>query len=472
MRSSLPWRRDRMSLRASRSSQASSALRTARGPRGSLLLGNIGQYLADPTAFMIHMPRVFGPVVRVRLFHIPFYMVTHPDAVQRILHDNVRNYQRNPRLTDPLKVSFGDGLIVSEGDLHRRQRRLMQPMFHHRQIVEFGDLMVRETSAMLAIWERVAGTDQPIDVAVAMKRLALTILSKALFGANIEESLPTILTTIKMFNNDAYMRAFLPFYPPPRVPTPYNRRYLAASRALEQVVTRLITERRASSTGATDLLSLLVQAQDAASGAPRSDQQIRDEVVTLLLAGHDTVANTLAWTFFLLAHHPEVAERLWAELARVLGGRPPAVADLAALPFNRMIIDEALRLYPPVPVDGRRALAADALCGYSIPANANVNVAIYAVHRHPDYWERPGAFDPERFSPTRAAGRHRYAYLPFFGGPHLCIGKEFALLEAQLVLATVAQRYRLALAPGQVVRPRLAVTMGPRDGLPMMVHVR
>jgi cytochrome P450 len=369
-------------------------------------------------------------------------------------------------------VSFGDGLIVSEGAVHRRQRRLMQPMFHHRQVVEFGDLMVRETTALLATWEQAARRDQPVDVAVAMKRLALTNLSKAIFGASIEASMPTILTTIKMFNNDAYMRAFLPFYPPPCVPTPYNRRYLAAYRSLEQVVTRLIAERRASSTGATDLLSLLVQAHDPASGAPMSDRQIRDEVVTLLLAGHDTVANMLAWTFYLLARHLEVTERLWAELASALGGPSLAVADLAALPFNRMIIDEALRLYPPVPIDGRRTIAEDNLCGYHIPANANVNVAIYAVHRHPDYWERPGAFDPERFSPARAAGRHRYAYLPFFGGPHLCIGKEFALLEAQLVLATVARRYRRALAPGQIVRPGLALTMGPRDGLPMAVHAR
>ncbi len=456
----------------SRPGRATGVPRTARGPQGSLLLGNLGQYLADPRAFMVHMARVYGPVVRLRVLHVPYYMVAHPDAVQRVLQENVRNYRRNTRLTTPLTVSFGTGLLVSEGAAHRRQRQLLQPMLHHRQVLAFGEVMAAETAALLGAWEPVARSREPIDIAAAMKRLALTNVARVLFSTSFGDAAPAIARTIALLNADAYKRTVNPFYPPPRVPTPYNRRFRTALCRMDQLVYRLIAERRADPDAVPDLLSLLVQARQAETKAPMSDRQIRDEVVTLLLAGHDTVANVLSWTFYLLARHPAVAERLWAELAAVLGERPPTVADLPSLPFSRMIIDEALRLYPPVPIDGRRGIAADVLCGYRIPANANVNVAIYAVHRHPDYWDQPGAFDPERFSPTRAAGRHRYAYLPFFGGPHLCLGKEFALVEAHLVLAMIAQRYRLALLPGQVVVPRLTLTMGPRDGLPMILHPR
>lgn len=217
---------------------------------------------------------------------------------------------------------------------------------------------------------------------------------------------------------------------------------------------------------------MLIKARDVETGVGLSDGQIRDEALNLIFAGHDTVANALTWTFYLLARHPEVGERLSTEVAAELGGRAPTVEDLARLPYSRMILDEALRLYPPVPADIRRSISADTICGYHIPARANVTVGIYAVHRHPDYWPEPDAFDPERFKPTAVASRHRYAYLPFFAGQHLCMGKEFALLEAQLVLIMVAQRYRLSLAPGQVVEAHLGLTLSPRGGLPMMLHSR
>jgi cytochrome P450 len=463
---------------------SSSPSATARGPRGTLLLGNLRAYLHDPLGYMVEMPRQYGPVVRLRLLQTPYYVVAHPDGVQRILHDNARNYLRAPQVIDPVKVSFGAGLLVTEGAPYLRHRRMMQPIFHHRHVQTFAELMAHQTAALLTAWEAPAQRGERVDVAAAMKRLALAIVTRALFSADLDRTADAqVLSAANDTLNDAAFRRamYYPVYPPPAVPTPHNRRFRAAARHLDHLVYRLIAVRRAqydtqsdnaASDSATDLLSLLIEARDAETGEGMTDRQIRDEALNLIFAGHDTVANALTWTLYLLARHPDVVERLEAEVATELGGRAPTVGDLARLPYSRMILDEALRLYPPVPIDPRRALSADTICGYHIPARANVSVGIYAVHHHPDYWPRPTDFDPERFTPAAVASRHRYAYLPFFAGQHLCMGKDFALLEAQLALIMVAQRYRLTLAPGQVVEPHLGLTLSPRGGLPMTLHSR
>jgi cytochrome P450 len=444
----------------------------AQGPRGSLLLGNMQEYMADPLAFMTRMPRRYGPVYKVRFLHVPYFVVSHPDGIKQILHDNARNYRKNPQIIHPLEASVGTGLLVSEGESHLRQRRLMQPLFHRQQIMTIGDLMSRETEAVLASWDLAAREGKAVDVAAAMKGLALNIVTRALFSTSIEGMTAAFTTALATLNADAHKRTFNPLYPPPAIPTLHNRRLLAARRQMDRFIYKMIAERRAGDVKSPDLLSLLIQARDPVTGAQMSDRQIHDESLTLIAAGQDTTANALSWTFYVLARHPEVEARLHAELAAVLNGRPPSAQDLPALPYSRMIIDEVLRLCPPVPLDGRRAIGRDVLCGYDIPPNANVDLAIYAVHRHPEFWEKPAVFDPDRFAPGRAAGRHRFAYIPFFAGQHMCLGKDFGLVEAQLVLATIAQRYRLALAPGRPVIPQLTLTMGPRGGLPMILRPR
>jgi len=239
---------------------------------------------------------------------------------------------------------------------------------------------------------------------------------------------------------------------------------------LDQLVYRMIAERRSRETERDDLLSMLLSAQDEETGQGMNDRQVRDEVMTLLLAGHETTANTLTWTWYLLSQSPEVERRLHAELNEVLDGRVPTVADLPELKYTRMVIEEALRLYPPTPLLSRKAIAGDEVQGYPIAANSMIMISPYAVHRHPALWEEPERFDPERFTPERAAARSAYAYFPFGGGPRICIGNNFAMMEAQLILSTVAQRYQLRLIPGHPVEPQMVVTLRPRYGLPMTLH--
>jgi cytochrome P450 len=269
---------------------------------------------------------------------------------------------------------------------------------------------------------------------------------------------------------DIGYRFAVPFYPPPRVPTPRNRRHRLALAALDHAIYEIIAARRRGDTSGDDLLGLLIDVRDEQSGEGMSDRQLRDEVITLFVAGHETTAVALAWAWHLLAEHPGAAERVRAELAGALGDRAPATADLPQLPYARMVIDEAMRLYPPAWITNRQAIADDEICGYHIPAGAIVLISPYVMHRHPAYWENPERFDPERFTPERSAGRPHYAYFPFGGGPRQCIGKGLALMEAQLILGAVAQRFRLGHVPGHVVEPQALVTLRPRGGLPMIVE--
>src|SRR5258707_3735020 len=276
---------------------------------------------------------------------------------------------------------------------------------------------------------------------------------------------PAVTTVLELFGD----YVFRPF-PPLGIPTPRNRRMQLAIRALDQMVYRMIAERRMLQTDTGDLLSMLLLAEDEETGQGMNDRQVRDEILTLLLAGHETTANTLTWTWYLLSEYPEVERRLHAELNEVLGGRVPTVEDLPDLKYTRMVLEEALRLYPPAPLLSRKAIAADELQGYPIAANSMIMISPYATHRHPAFWEEPERFDPERFTPERSAARPAYAYFPFGGGPRICIGNHFAMMEAQLILSTVAQRYQLRLIPGHPVEPQMVVTLRPRYGLPMTIH--
>ncbi|MDP3767798.1 MAG: cytochrome P450, partial [Dehalococcoidia bacterium] len=255
-------------------------------------------------------------------------------------------------------------------------------------------------------------------------------------------------------------------------PTPTNLRFRRAMRTLDDIVYGMIEARRNNGADKDDLLSMLLEARDEETGEGMSDKQLRDEVFTMFTAGHETTAAALAWTWYLLSQHPEAEGRLHNELGSVLSGRTPGLDDLQRLPYTRMVIEETLRLYPPVWSIGRMALREDTVLGYRIPAKGQVLLSSYVTHRHPEFWDEPERFDPERFAPERAASRPRYAYFPFGGGPRQCIGNEFAMMEAQLALATLAQRYRLRLVPGQVVEPEPAVTLRPRHGVMVTVEAR
>ena len=455
-------------------SQSNASLgKTPPSLRAIPVLGNILDLRKDPLAFMANAARMHGDVVRYRLAHYDFYLVTHPEGVQRVLQDNYRNYTRSGSVIwDALKPAFGSPLIVSDGDSWFYRRRIMQPVFIHRHVAEFALLMTQKASATLDSWKPFADDGRPLDIAAAVGQMTLNILLASLFSVHDPEKSKVLGEATLIQNQDAILRSSLLFYPPPSVPTPHNRRLRSAILTLDRSIYALIDDHRQNPDAFKDLLALLLQARDEETGEGLSDRQLRDEVASLYFAGYSTSSNTLLWTFYLLAQHPQVAQRLWAEIDANLGRRTPTVADLPNLPYSQMVLSETLRLYPPGWVSVRKVIADDEISGYHLPAGSHVTISAYVTHRHPDYWDDPERFDPERFAPERSQGRSRYVYFPFLGGPHQCLGRDFVLLEAQLILIMVAQRYRLEVIPGHEAEPEPLITLRMRGSLPMRVHNR
>lgn len=441
------------------------------GPRGNILLGNAREIQRDGVKFCVTMAARYGDVIRVRVLSWPNYMVYHPDDVKHVLQENHRNYNKDVYNVNLLKPLLGQGLFTNDGQSWLHQRRLAQPAFHRKRLAAFGTLITSATENMLDRWQASAREQQPFEVGEEMMRLTLCIIGQALFSIDLSDEANIVGQDFSAIRKLLQSFIFRPF-PPLGVPTPRNRRLNAAIHSLDGVVHSIINERRQHNTDTGDLLSMLMLARDEETGEGMSDRQLRDEVMTLLLAGHETTANALTWMWYLLSQHPDVETRLHAELSAVLGGAVPTVDQLPDLKYTHMVIDEALRLYPPVFGFGRKAIGEDALGGYYVPANTFIWLCPYVTHRHPDFWERPEQFDPERFSPEQVAHRPHYAHFPFGGGPRLCIGSNLAMMEAQLITATVAQRYLLRLVPGHPVEPEVSLTLRPRYGLPVTLQPR
>jgi cytochrome P450 len=443
------------------------------GPRTLSPLGSAFALGRDPMRFALEMWHLYGDVVCFRFLFWPAYVLYHPDQVKQVLQENHCNYTKNFPNMKAAREIFGNGLFTNDGDSWQRQRRLMQPSFHRKRLVGFGQLMSETTIDMLERGPRTTPGDTPLDILHELMRLTLRIAGLALFSHDLTNEVDTVGRTFTTLGPLISRYTTLPF-PPLRVPTPRNRRLLAGLGTLNTVVYAIIEERRKQpvDTQAADLLGMLLSAQDEEIGEGMSDQELRDEVLTLLLAGHETTATALTWTWYLLSQHPEVECRLHTELDTVLAGRKPSVEDLEALPYSHMVIQEAMRLYPPAFGFTRFAVTEDEMGGYPVPANSVIFLSAYCTHRHPACWEEPEVFDPERFTPERSAGRPRFAYFPFGGGPRQCIGYAFAMMEAQLVLAAVAQRYSLRLVPGHPVELQVLPTLRPRHGLPVTLHSR
>jgi cytochrome P450 len=347
----------------------------------------------------------------------------------------------------------------------------MQPAFHRKRIATYSTIMTDATVALLERWQSNVQRDSSLDIAKEMMNLTLGIVGQTLFSIDLSEETNTIGPAVTTLLNLLGHYVYAPF-PPINIPTSRNRRLLEINRSLEQVIYHIIAERRQQDVDTGDLLSMLLSARDEETGEGMNDQQIRDELMTMLIAGHETTANTLAWTWCLLSQHPEVEQRLYSEIDQVLGGNIPTLERLLDLKYTNMILEETLRLYPPAGIYGRKTIADDELRGYHIPAKSMIVISPYATQHHPDYWPDPERFDPERFTPEHSAGRSHYAYFPFSSGPRMCIGSSFAMMEAQLILATIAQRYRLRLVPGHPVEPQLLVTLRPKYGLQMTIQHR
>ncbi len=442
----------------------------APGPPWSTAAQNTFSFLRHALDFLLEMRERYGDVVSVPTLSGPWTLTFHPDGVRHVLQENHRNYNKDVPDYHVLSLALGNGLLTNDGGSWLKQRRLIQPAFHRERVAAFGTLMTETTFRWTQRWETggFIETGKPLALTQEVSSLTLSIAGKALFGTDLSteyEEVGRALTTVNHLLAKAF---YLPWIL--SLPTPQRRHLRVARSTLYTVVEQIIRERRGRRETHGDLLDMLLEARDEERGEGMTDQQVRDEVLTLLLAGHETTANALSWTLFLLAEHPHIEARLQEDYQRVLNGRPALIEDLPQLPFTRMVVEEAMRLYPPAWGLGRRALGNDEIGGYAIPKGTYVLVFPYVTHRHPAFWERPGEFDPERFSAPLAAGRHRFAYFPFGGGPRLCLGNQFALYEAQLILATILSRYQLRPLPGTVVTPEPLVTLRPRGDLLMTVR--
>lgn len=450
------------------------ARRRAPAPPGDPVLGHaLPLRRAGQLAYGLANWRRYGDVVRLRLGPFVVHMLAHPMHIQQVLIANRQNYSRG-RGYAVLRLLTGQGLLTSEGPLWQRQRRLMQPSFTPKMVPHYVDAMTGATAALLERWERYdAERTVELDIQAVMLTLALDVIGRTMFSQSLDpqsqELVAAFAEAVTIVGNRITAALDLPL----AIPTPANRRLRQALRTLDRRMYALIAQRHRQGSSATpDLLARLLEARDAETGAAMSPQQVRDEVVTIFFAGHETIAQTLTWAWYLLAQHPECEEHLHAELAAVLAGRAPTVADLPRLRYTRMVLAETLRLYPAVWAIPRGAVAADEIGGYTIPAGSMVFPFTYAAHRHPEVWSDPEQFDPDRFAPEVSVERPSCSYLPFGAGPRACIGQTFALQEALIVLALVAQRYRLRVAPGQLVVPHSAITLGPQSGLHMTLHRR
>ncbi len=440
------------------------------GPKGSFLTGNLSEYVPDQLGFLTRTAKKYGDVVRLRFLNVPLYLLNHPDHVEYVLVKNNRNFIKDRAERSGLRF-LGQGLLTSEGDYWRRQRRLAQPAFHRQRISAYGRTMVESAERMLDLSWRDGETRE---VQEDMSRLTLEIVSNTLFGAAITENLEEEVADALGVVMERFTGGIL-FKVPEGIPTPANLRFRRAIRRLEEIIYGIIRERRrrAPDEETGDLLSMLLAVRDEATGEGMSDRQLRDEVLTIFLAGHETTALNLSWTWHLLAGHTGVEAKLHDELRETLGGRAPTMADLPGLRYADAVVKESTRLYPPVWGFGREALQDCEIGGFRVPTGTQVVVSPWVMHRDERYFENPETFRPKRWLDGSTDVLPKYAYFPFGGGPRLCIGSGFAKMEAVLLLATIAQRFRLRHAPGQeTVEPLPSLTLRPRNGLRMILAER
>lgn len=434
------------------------------GPKGLPVVGNALQFQRDPLGFVREMERTYGRMATIHIGENPFVLCFRPEHVRYFLTEQQRNFTKiNQNGAGNLRFLLGDGLLTIEGEFHRQQRRLVQPAFHRSRIENYADTMVRLTAEMLGKWQ--AG--QEVDIAHEMQQLTLRIIMNALFNVDSREQAARLGAAFNSVINNGgralgrrnRLRVDLPF-------TRYHK-VLEAKRTLDTFVYDLIAQRRKEGRDTGDVLSMLLEAQD--EGDSMTDKQVHDQVLTFVAAGHETAQNTLSFTFYLLAHHPEAREKLLAELQSILQGRAPSAQDLPNLPYLEWVINEAWRIYPPAWTQGRRAIEAFDLDGYHFPAGTIFVFSQWVLHHLPDIWGDPDTFRPERWDPAMAEKLPQFAYFPFGGGSRICIGMPFAQMETKLLLATILQRYTPRLKPGFALELQPRVTIRPKHGMPMIL---
>ena len=439
----------------------------APGPKPTLLDSFIYRPGRDPLVFFTQLEQQYGKVVQYRMAGERIFLVSEPQFIKDILVTHNKNFTKSRGLERTRRI-LGNGLLTSEGALHLRQRRLLQPAFHRERIAGYGRTMAGYADRMRSQWQDGA----TLDIAREMNRLTLSVVGKTLFDADVESQAASVgdaLTGVM----ETFWMMLLPFADViERLPVPRLRRARMARARLDAIIYQMISDRRASGRDHGDLLSMLLDAQDEDDGEVMTDRQIRDEAMTIFLAGHETTANALTWTWYLLSENRDAAERLHDEVDRVLQGRLPTVDDLVKLPYIERVVTEAMRLYPPAWLIGRRAIAEYPFGGYVAPRRAILIMSPFIVQRDARFYVDPERFDPDRWTPEFKASLPPFAYFPFGGGPRRCIGESFASMELVLIVATIAQRWDLRLVPGHPVVPQPLITLRAKHGMRMTVAAR
>jgi cytochrome P450 len=437
-------------------------------PPAPPILGHVPQWRRDPVGFVTAAARC-GDVVQLALPGRT-YLLTHPRDVKHVLQDNNQNYCKG-WVFDRIKPYWGESLLTAEGERWRAQRRRIQPSFKREHTTGFAPIITKRTHEMLERWEKASEAGTELVLYNEMTQLALVIIADVLFGVELwgdaAGMTTSVQTALRVLKTRVSAIAPLPLW----IPTPQNRRFNRAMHTLNSRVAEIVQRSRSASERRT-FVKMLMEAQDSETGAPMTDEHLHEEIIGMLQQGHDTIGETLAWTWYLLSLHPEVERKLSIEIARVVGSRTPTVADLERLTYAHLIIQESLRLFPPVWMIPRQAIADDVVAGYRIPARSTVLVSPYLTHRHAEFWDNPEAFDPERFDPVASRDRPRYAFFPFGGGPRRCMGTDMAMMETLLILTMVVQRYRLHLVSGHREEPECIIDMVPRHGVRASLHRR
>ena len=460
-------------------SPSPSGRRRPPGPRGELFFGNLRPFAADILGYFTFCVREFGDTVALRLPGRDVLILNRPEDIEAVLLTQRTNFIKHTFFWRHVTAIFGNGLLTSEGEFWLRQRRLAAPAFHPDRIAAYGDVMVKYADRQADVWAEGAGGPGagdnagqavPRDVHRDMMRVTMEIVSKTLFDVEVEEDIDAIGRSFDLVIREIAKRFRRPIKIADWIPLPGNLRYRRGVGLLDRLVKRVLAERRARPGDRGDLLSMLMAARDD-DGKPMSDRQLRDELITLFLAGHETTAIALSWTLFLLARHPDAEERLSREIGEALGGRLPRAADLPRLRCAEAVVRESLRLFPPAYVIGREAIADCVIGGYDVAAGTTIYFAPWVLHRDARHFPDPEAFRPERWLDGSTAKLPRYAYIPFGGGPRVCIGERFAMMEGVLVLVTLLRRFRLEM-DGPDPTPFPSITLRPEGGPIMRVRRR
>ncbi|MEU2873583.1 cytochrome P450 [Streptomyces olivoreticuli] len=441
---------------------------SAPGPKGVPVLGSLGSWRRNTAEFLLGLQRDHGEVVRMRLGPMTVHQVTSPEAVRRVLVENNGNYVRGP-LYEQFGVVMGKGLLTTDGEFWRGHRRAVQPVFLKNAVTDIIPNIVRATTEMLDEWEGKAARGEPVDLMTEMLRLTLVTLSRSLFAYDIKPSSRVLKLIVDDVVEVMFRRGTASEMLPSWLPTDRQRKIARIHRVFD----RIVADVRAgyARTGQGPLISLMEQAEDPTTGRPWTDRQIRDELLTIYLAGHETTAVSLFWTLLAIAEHPHVQEEVDGEIGRVLGGTLPDAQSADALAYTRMVVDESLRMHPPIWIFPRAAVGPDTLDGYGIEAGSSILLSPLVSHHNPRHWDNPMAFDPQRFTPEAVKERPRMAYFPFGAGPRQCVGNFMALLELRTIVAMINQRFRISRIPGDSLQyGSPVISLRPlRD---VLVHVR